>query len=235
MSPRHCCSGGRDAAHPAHPCSALRLRRSAGRTRCGSPRTWPRLMSCPAAASIRVSASALRCLRPGQGRPVPRDRGRRGLRLRAGGTAAGPRADKPVTASNAREGFEAFSDRVQTHSPALTRRMWYGGGSLRSARWAGEHWMNLLTSSVVKTEGPGPEVADFAAIQLAHIRAFRAAHPDGGRPVFPRCWSLFLRTRRRPSSGPGMSSTPPSSCPARRRRRGRHARCSRLTWSAPRR
>ncbi len=58
--------------------------------------------------------------------------------------------------------------------------MWYGGGSLRSARWAGEHWMHLLTSSVVKAEGPGPEAADFAAVQLAHIRAFRAAHPDGG-------------------------------------------------------
>lgn len=130
---------------------------------------------------------------------------------------------KPATGFSGREGFEAFSDRVQTHSPGLIRRMWYGGGSLRSARWAGEHWMNLLTISVVKTEGPGPEVADFAVIQLAHIRAFRAAHPDGRRPVFPRCWSLFLRTRRRPSSGPGMSSTPPSSCPARRRHRSRRA------------
>jgi alkanesulfonate monooxygenase SsuD/methylene tetrahydromethanopterin reductase-like flavin-dependent oxidoreductase (luciferase family) len=56
--------------------------------------------------------------------------------------------------------------------------MWYGGGSLRSARWAGEHGMNLLTSSVVKAEEPeGPY--DFAEIQLAQIRAFRAAHPDG--------------------------------------------------------
>ncbi|GGX28390.1 hypothetical protein GCM10010383_68690 [Streptomyces lomondensis] len=38
--------------------------------------------------------------------------------------------------------------------------------------------MNLLTSSVVKAEAPqGPY--DFAEIQLAQIRAFRAAHPDG--------------------------------------------------------
>jgi alkanesulfonate monooxygenase SsuD/methylene tetrahydromethanopterin reductase-like flavin-dependent oxidoreductase (luciferase family) len=75
------------------------------------------------------------------------------------------------------EGFEVFSDRVQPHSPGLAGRMWYGGGSLRSARWAGAHGMNLLTSSVVKAE----ESQDFAEIQLSHIRAFRAAHPDGDR------------------------------------------------------
>ncbi|MGW2835452.1 LLM class flavin-dependent oxidoreductase [Streptomyces sp. NPDC001286] len=77
------------------------------------------------------------------------------------------------------EGFETFSDRVQPHSPGLGRRMWYGGGSLSSARWAGENGMNFLTSSVVKAEtadGPG---YDFAEIQLSHIRAFRAHHPDG--------------------------------------------------------
>ncbi|MET7887958.1 LLM class flavin-dependent oxidoreductase [Streptomyces avermitilis] len=75
------------------------------------------------------------------------------------------------------EGFEVFSDRVQPHSPGLGRRMWYGGGSLRSAQWAGEHGMNFLTSSVVKAE----ESEDFADIQLSHIRAFRAHHPDGDR------------------------------------------------------
>ena len=37
--------------------------------------------------------------------------------------------------------------------------------------------MNLLTSSVVKAE----ESEDFAEIQLSHIRAFRAHHPDGDR------------------------------------------------------
>ncbi|MCH5677032.1 LLM class flavin-dependent oxidoreductase [Streptomyces gilvus] len=76
------------------------------------------------------------------------------------------------------EGFEVFSDRVQPHSPGLGRRMWYGGGSLSSARWAGEHGMNFLTSSVVKAENAeGPY--DFAEIQLSHIRAFRDRHPDG--------------------------------------------------------
>jgi alkanesulfonate monooxygenase SsuD/methylene tetrahydromethanopterin reductase-like flavin-dependent oxidoreductase (luciferase family) len=75
------------------------------------------------------------------------------------------------------EGFEVFADRVQPHSPGLGRRMWYGGGSLRSARWAGENAMNLLTSSVVKAE----ESEDFAEIQLSHIREFRAHHPEGDR------------------------------------------------------
>lgn len=78
------------------------------------------------------------------------------------------------------QGFEVFSDRVQPHSPGLGSRLWYGGGSLRSARWAGEHGMNFLTSSVVKAEGD-EESPDFAGIQLAGVRAFRAHHPDGDR------------------------------------------------------
>jgi alkanesulfonate monooxygenase SsuD/methylene tetrahydromethanopterin reductase-like flavin-dependent oxidoreductase (luciferase family) len=73
------------------------------------------------------------------------------------------------------EGFEVFSDRVQPHSPGLAERTWYGGGSLRSARWAGETGLNLLTSNVVRAE----ESADFEQIQLSQIRAFRAHHPDG--------------------------------------------------------
>jgi alkanesulfonate monooxygenase SsuD/methylene tetrahydromethanopterin reductase-like flavin-dependent oxidoreductase (luciferase family) len=76
------------------------------------------------------------------------------------------------------KGFEQFSDRVQPHSPGLRKRLWYGGASLASARWAGEHGMNFLTSSVVKAEEP-PE--DFAQIQKSHILAFRGKHPDGGQ------------------------------------------------------
>jgi len=77
-------------------------------------------------------------------------------------------------------GIEVFSDRVQPQSPGLRQRMWYGGASLRSATWAGEHAMNYLTSSVLKWEGEEPEGGyDFGALQLAQIQAFRAAHPDG--------------------------------------------------------
>jgi alkanesulfonate monooxygenase SsuD/methylene tetrahydromethanopterin reductase-like flavin-dependent oxidoreductase (luciferase family) len=73
------------------------------------------------------------------------------------------------------EGFEQFSSRVEPHSPGLRSRMWYGGASLASARWAGDNGMNFLTSSVVKAE----EATDFAEVQLSHIRAFRDAHPAG--------------------------------------------------------
>jgi len=84
-------------------------------------------------------------------------------------------AGEPAATFAGTEGFEQFSNRVQPHSPGLRGRMWYGAGSLASARWAGEHAMNLLTSSVVKAE----ESQDFAEVQLAQIRAFRAAHPLG--------------------------------------------------------
>ncbi|MFK0288371.1 LLM class flavin-dependent oxidoreductase [Streptomyces sp. NPDC090499] len=85
---------------------------------------------------------------------------------------------KPATDFSGVEGFEVFSDVVQPHSAGLGRRLWYGGGSLGSARWAGEHGMNFLTSSVVRA-GDEADAYDFAEIQLAHIREFRAHHPDG--------------------------------------------------------
>ena len=84
---------------------------------------------------------------------------------------------RPASDFAGRQGFEEFSHRVQPHSPGLRGRMWYGAGSLRSARWAGDHAMNLLCSSVVFAEPGGP--IDFAQIQLEQIRAFRAVHPAG--------------------------------------------------------
>ncbi len=80
-----------------------------------------------------------------------------------------------VTDFSGVEGIEVFSDRVEPHSAGLARRLWYGGASLRSAQWAGEHGLNFLTSSVVKAE----QSEDFAAIQHSHVRTFRAHHPDG--------------------------------------------------------
>jgi alkanesulfonate monooxygenase SsuD/methylene tetrahydromethanopterin reductase-like flavin-dependent oxidoreductase (luciferase family) len=89
----------------------------------------------------------------------------------------------PVTDAAGLVGFEEFSDHVQPHSPGLADRMWYGGGSLRSARWAGENGMNLLTSSVVTVgdggQGDRVDPVDFAQVQAAQIRAYREAHPAG--------------------------------------------------------
>jgi alkanesulfonate monooxygenase SsuD/methylene tetrahydromethanopterin reductase-like flavin-dependent oxidoreductase (luciferase family) len=81
----------------------------------------------------------------------------------------------PAASFAGTEGFEQFSSRVQPHSPGLRSRMWYGGASIASARWAGSHSVNFLTSSVVRAPADGP--SDFAAIQVSHIREFRAAHP----------------------------------------------------------
>jgi alkanesulfonate monooxygenase SsuD/methylene tetrahydromethanopterin reductase-like flavin-dependent oxidoreductase (luciferase family) len=82
---------------------------------------------------------------------------------------------EPAASFAGTEGIEQFSDRVQPHSPGLRGRLWYGGASLRSASWAGEHGMNFLTSSVVRAE----QSEDFATIQQSHVRAFRSVHPTG--------------------------------------------------------
>ncbi|WP_443217790.1 LLM class flavin-dependent oxidoreductase [Saccharothrix sp. CCNWYY140] len=77
----------------------------------------------------------------------------------------------------AQEGFEVYSDRVQPQSPGLAERIWYGGGSLRSARWAGENGLNFLTDNVVRAE----ESEDFGVIQRDLIRNFREQHVDGDK------------------------------------------------------
>jgi len=85
---------------------------------------------------------------------------------------------EPASDFRGRQGFEDFSERVQPHSPGLAGRLWYGAAGLKSARWAGEQGLNLLTSSVVRVEDPDAPV-DFAEIQRTAVRAFRAGHPDG--------------------------------------------------------
>jgi alkanesulfonate monooxygenase SsuD/methylene tetrahydromethanopterin reductase-like flavin-dependent oxidoreductase (luciferase family) len=86
-------------------------------------------------------------------------------------------AGEPAASSSGREGVvEEWSDRVQPHSPGLRSRLWYGGGSTRSAQWAGQAGMNLLTSSVVRAEG---DLTDFAEIQARQVRAYREAGGTG--------------------------------------------------------
>jgi alkanesulfonate monooxygenase SsuD/methylene tetrahydromethanopterin reductase-like flavin-dependent oxidoreductase (luciferase family) len=78
------------------------------------------------------------------------------------------------------EGIETFSERIEPHARGLRSRMWYGGASVQSAQWAGHHELNFLSSSVVRAETIEDEtVPAFAAIQRAHIDAFRDAHPEG--------------------------------------------------------
>jgi alkanesulfonate monooxygenase SsuD/methylene tetrahydromethanopterin reductase-like flavin-dependent oxidoreductase (luciferase family) len=87
---------------------------------------------------------------------------------------------QPASSFSGKEGVvEEWSDRVQPHSPGLRGRLWYGGGSLGSARWAGENGMNFLTSSVVKAEDTADAPQGFAEIQRSHITTFRAHSPAG--------------------------------------------------------
>lgn len=73
-------------------------------------------------------------------------------------------------------GGDIDSERVEPHSPGLSERLWYGGGSLRSAEWAGEAGLNWLVSNISSAENG---LTEFGEVQRAQIDAFRAKHPAG--------------------------------------------------------
>ena len=80
-------------------------------------------------------------------------------------------------------GGDFDSRRVEPHSPGLSDRIWYGGGSLRSAEWAGQAGLNWLVSNI---SSAATEITDFdgpffSEAQRAQIDAFRAAHPLGDK------------------------------------------------------
>jgi alkanesulfonate monooxygenase SsuD/methylene tetrahydromethanopterin reductase-like flavin-dependent oxidoreductase (luciferase family) len=77
--------------------------------------------------------------------------------------------------------------RLQPYAAGLANRLWYGGGSLKSARWAGENGFNLLTGNVIS----GENTDDFHTAQRNLIQAYRQAS-DGwpgrvavGRVIVP--------------------------------------------------
>ncbi len=59
--------------------------------------------------------------------------------------------------------------RLQPHAPGLADRVWYGAGSLRSAAWAGEQGLHLLTGNVLSGQGS----TDFGQTQLALLATYR--------------------------------------------------------------
>ncbi|GAA2010976.1 LLM class flavin-dependent oxidoreductase [Catenulispora yoronensis] len=68
--------------------------------------------------------------------------------------------------------------RLQPHSPGLPDRIWYGGGSGRSVRWAAENGLNLLTGNIVF----GEDSDDFTTAQLALLADYRRL-VDPARPA----------------------------------------------------
>lgn len=68
--------------------------------------------------------------------------------------------------------------RLQPHDPGLVDRLWYGGGSTRSIRWAGVHGLNLLTGNIVF----GEHSDDFRTAQQGLITEYRR-HIGPARPA----------------------------------------------------
>lgn len=68
--------------------------------------------------------------------------------------------------------------RLQPHNPGLIDRLWYGGGSISSVRWAGENGLNLLTGNIVF----GERSDDFTTTQLSLIDDYRRL-VDPARPA----------------------------------------------------
>lgn len=73
-------------------------------------------------------------------------------------------------------GGDVDSERIEPHSPGLHERLWYGGGSLRSAEWAGANRFNWLMSNISSTENG---VREFDLAQKQQVETYRQAQPDG--------------------------------------------------------
>lgn len=68
--------------------------------------------------------------------------------------------------------------RLQPYSAGLVDRIWYGTGSLSSARWAGGAGLNLLLGNVTSAE----HTDDFSTAQVNQIAEFERHLPPGRRP-----------------------------------------------------
>ncbi|MGF6257345.1 LLM class flavin-dependent oxidoreductase [Ensifer sp. LBL] len=93
--------------------------------------------------------------------------------------------------------FGAKRPRLQPHAKGLADRLWYGGGSLRSAAWAGSHGFNLLIGNVTT----GEETDAFFVAQARQLALYRSSGGEGrrvalGRVIVPLD-SADPRTRKR--------------------------------------
>lgn len=68
--------------------------------------------------------------------------------------------------------------RLRPHAPGLRQRLWYGGGSLRSVRWAAENAFHLLVGNINTAE----ETDDFLETQRRHVEIFRAHWRGAAEP-----------------------------------------------------
>ncbi len=71
---------------------------------------------------------------------------------------------------------------VQPQSPGLSERIWWGAGTRKTAGWAAEMGMNLMSSTLL-TEDTG---VPFDELQAEQIGLFRQAWADAGHEHQPR-------------------------------------------------
>jgi len=72
--------------------------------------------------------------------------------------------------------------RLEPHSEGLRERLWWGAGSIGTARWAAELGLNLQSSTLVFDESGEP----FQIQQARQIRAYREAWKEAGHEREPR-------------------------------------------------
>src|ERR1700728_4296180 len=72
--------------------------------------------------------------------------------------------------------------RVEPYSPGLRERIWWGAGTRKTAEWAAEQGMNLMSSTLLSEDTGVP----FHQLQAEQIERFRRAGPDAGHTREPR-------------------------------------------------
>ena len=72
--------------------------------------------------------------------------------------------------------------RVEPHSNGLRERIWWGAGTRRTAEWAAEQGMHLMSSTLLSEDTGVP----FHQLQAEQIDLFRAAWTRAGHTRTPR-------------------------------------------------
>jgi alkanesulfonate monooxygenase SsuD/methylene tetrahydromethanopterin reductase-like flavin-dependent oxidoreductase (luciferase family) len=72
--------------------------------------------------------------------------------------------------------------RIEPHSKGLRDRIWWGAGTRKTAEWAAEQGMNLMSSTLL-SEDTG---VAFHQLQAEQIERFRKAWVDAGHTRDPR-------------------------------------------------
>ncbi len=72
--------------------------------------------------------------------------------------------------------------RIEPHSNGLRERIWWGAGTRKTAEWAGEQGMHLMSSTLLSEDTGVP----FHQLQAEQIGLFRAAWARAGHTLTPR-------------------------------------------------